>query len=108
MLNETEYLLTCCAEECAEIQHRIAKAQRFGLHEIEPGPGQFLTNAERIVGELLDLKAVLQMLFSRGTLRRPSQRDSDFMVELKRDKVLRYMEQSRRGGFLCKLTTLRG
>lgn len=32
MLNDTEHLLVCMAEECSEITQIINKTLRFGLH----------------------------------------------------------------------------
>lgn len=46
------YLLVCLAEECAEIQHAIAKALRFGLDHEWPGRG--ITNRDAIRDELRD------------------------------------------------------
>lgn len=59
-MNRTEHLLCVLAEECSEVEHRVSKALRFGLTEIEPG--QPFTNAERITHELCDLSAVVGML----------------------------------------------
>src|SRR3546814_14662572 len=63
-MNYDEYLLDVAAEECSEIAQRISNALRFSLGEVQPG--QALTNAERIVGELVDLKAMVEMLEERG------------------------------------------
>lgn len=65
-MNRTEHLLTILGEECAEIIQRVTKALRFGLDEVEPG--QTLTNADRIAGELADLDGVLQMLTDSGAI----------------------------------------
>ena len=59
-MNVTESLLFTLAEECAEVSQRASKAARFGLQEVQPG--QMLTNRERIVQELNDLWAVVEML----------------------------------------------
>lgn len=59
-MTRTEHLLTILAEECAEVAQRVSKALRFGLAEVEPG--QPLTNAQRIMGEVNDLVAVYSML----------------------------------------------
>lgn len=64
-MNETEYLLTVVAEECAEIAQRAAKAARFGLEQIQDSPTENpdgLTNRVRIVAEYNDLIGTLQML----------------------------------------------
>lgn len=63
-MTRTEHLLTILAEECCEVAQRATKALRFGLDEIQPG--QELSNAARINGELLDLFAVCEMLGSSG------------------------------------------
>jgi hypothetical protein len=67
-INETDHLLACLAEECAEVSQRVMKALRFGIDEVQPE--QALTNAERIVNELTDLLAVVAMLEERGIIGR--------------------------------------
>lgn len=59
-MNRTEHLLTILAEECAEVAKETSKAIRFGLGEMMPG--QSLTNRERILKELQDLWAAVEML----------------------------------------------
>ena len=59
-MNKNEYLLTCLAEECAEVAQRVSKALRFGVTEVQQG--QPLNNAERIMGEINDLIAVVEIL----------------------------------------------
>lgn len=59
-MTRTEHLLTILAEECAEVAQRASKALRFGLAEVEPG--QELTNAQRIMGEMNDLIAVYMLI----------------------------------------------
>src|SRR3546814_12169592 len=63
-MNYDEYLLDVAAEECPEIAQRISKALRFSLGEVQPA--QAVTNAERIAGGLVDLKAMAEMLEERG------------------------------------------
>lgn len=59
-MTREEHLLTILAEECCEVAHRVSKALRFGLAEIQPG--QALTNAQRIMAEVQDFLAVYQMI----------------------------------------------
>lgn len=59
-MNRREHLLIIAAEECSEVAHRISKALRFGLCEIQPG--QPLTNAQRILVEYQELVATIEML----------------------------------------------
>ncbi|MBP0440643.1 MazG nucleotide pyrophosphohydrolase domain-containing protein [Tianweitania sediminis] len=65
-MNAQEHLLTCLAEECAEVAQEVAKALRFGLDDKKPG--QDRTNAERIASEMGDLLAVYNMLEHEGLL----------------------------------------
>lgn len=65
-MNRQEHLLTCLAEECAEVAQRVSKALRFGLLEIQPG--QPLTNQERINEEIYDLLSVIDILEGHGIL----------------------------------------
>lgn len=62
-MTETEYLLICLAEECAEVQQRISKAIRFGLFEKQKD--QELSNSQRIAYELNDISSVLHLLATR-------------------------------------------
>jgi NTP pyrophosphatase (non-canonical NTP hydrolase) len=86
-MNRSEHLLSCLAEECAEVAQRVSKALRFGLQEIQPG--QSLTNAERIEQELSDLIAVAAMLNEEDIL------DMDGLdseaVDRKQAKVEKFM-----------------
>lgn len=89
LLNERQYLLICLNEECAEVQHRISKALRFGFEEIEPG--QNLTNSQRISGELTDLLTVASMLKDAGFPLTPFDQEAK---DLKTAKVKKYMKHS--------------
>ena len=88
-MTETEHLLSCLAEECAEVGQRVSKALRFGLREIQPG--QALTNVERIAAELQDVMAVAGMLASRGVL--PDANPKALVTKIQ--KVEKYMEYAR-------------
>lgn len=105
-MNRTEHLLTIAAEECAEIAQRCAKANRFGLEQIqqdaddkpEENPDR-LTNKVRIRHEVADLLGVLDMLgiislsaIGDGTLRTGGY--------AKQEKVKRYLNRSRADGTL--------
>lgn len=92
-MTPTQALLGKVAEECAEIAQRASKAQRFGLTEIQPG--QALNNAQRLMDEVHDLKAVLRMLSEISSL--------DDVIEEHRippiiEKVMKYIDYSRELG----------
>jgi len=59
-MNREQYLLTCLAEECAEVAHRASKAVRFGMNEVKQGTDT--TNKELLSGEIGDLIGVLALL----------------------------------------------
>ncbi len=94
-MNHTEHLLSCLAEECTVVGQRVSKALRFGLSEVQPG--QPLTNAERIAGELIDLLAVVGMLEDQGVLDVP--RDP-VAITRKKEKVLKFMAYAEQCGSL--------
>jgi hypothetical protein len=96
-MNKANHLLTCLAEECAEVSHRICKAMRFGLEEIQPG--QSLTNAQRIAEELDDLVAVIEMLEDEGLVPRTGTTQS---IERKKAKVRSFMEYAEQCGALAR------
>jgi hypothetical protein len=89
-MDRTGHLLLICAEECAEVAHRVSKALRFGIEEIQPE--QNLTNAQRIMQEYADLYAVIDMLCDEGVL----EIDSTFatMVVSKKEKVENFLKYS--------------
>lgn len=96
-MNRAEHLLTCLAEESAEIAQRTTKALRFGLREVQPG--QPLTNDDRLCDELRDLIAVAHILHSEGII-------GWFMpdageVHAKLAKIERFMSISREQGVLA-------
>jgi hypothetical protein len=59
-MNRQEHLLAIAEEECAEVAQRCSKALRFGLDEVQEG--QPLNNRARIIYELTDLLATLEIL----------------------------------------------
>lgn len=98
MMDTTEHLLTCLAEECAEISEqcsrlavRVSKALRFGLGEVQPG--QLFTNAERIAAELADLLALAEVLMDRGIITVAD-------LERKKSKLTTFMDLAAQCGAL--------
>lgn len=96
-LNRTEHLLSCLAEECTEVGQRVSKALRFGIGEVQPG--QPLTNAERIVGEIVDLFAVVEMLDAEGILHTGDHRAQ---IAAKKDKIEKFMRYAEKQGALSR------
>ncbi len=94
-MNNREHILTCLAEECAEVAQRVSKSLRFGHMEVQPG--QTLTNSERLSRELDDdLFGVHKMLVDLGELREPDHVAIDDKIR----KVVKYMDYARGQGTL--------
>jgi hypothetical protein len=97
-MNRSEYLMTQAASECCEVAHRITKAMHFGVDEKQPG--QDLTNAKRIVGEFIDLLAVMEMLESECLIKMPNASDLAFWKEAKKAQVEKSMGYAKECGTL--------
>lgn len=95
MKTELDHLLLTLAEECAEVIQRITKAQRWGLHEVQPG--QDLNNEQRIRYELNDVYAVVDLLYERQGV--VLVRDNEQVIA-KKAKVLHFMQYAREIGEL--------
>jgi hypothetical protein len=100
-LSEADYLLVCSIEEASEVIQRGCKSLRFGALEVQPGQAQ--NNAQRFTGELLDLRAALDLLRERTNyIDEVMQRKSvgEPMVDAKKAKIAKFMDLSRAEGRL--------
>ena len=59
-MNRQEHLLIILGEECSELHQEICKALRFGFYD--QGPGNSMSNSERIFKEFNDLMAMVEMV----------------------------------------------
>lgn len=93
-MNLSEHLLTCLSEECVEVSKDIHKALRFGLEDrnvLNPtGP----TNRARIIEELNDLFAVVEMLIDEAIL--PAQWEDRKLKEAKQEKVREFVRYAKK------------
>lgn len=88
-MNITEHLLTCLAEEAAEVAQDCGKALRFGLDDINVNNPGGPNNCQRLIVELNQLIAVANMLADRGCI---PQNWIDPRTQLeKKDKVRKFM-----------------
>lgn len=96
-MTKKEYLLSCLVEECAEVQQATVKALRFGLESGNPNSENFSTNADDIVRELTDLLAIIEMLEDEEIIEKSISVEN---IDIKKEKVKKYMEISKRCGTL--------
>ena len=96
-MNRKEHLLQIAQEECIETAHRLSKALRFGLTEVQEG--QPFTNAERVVEEFNDLVGVMDMLYFEGHIPCPI---NFTMITKKKGRVDKWLEHSRLNGTLTE------
>lgn len=106
-MTRTEHLLVKLMEESAEVTQRCAKVLRFGLLEIQPakeGQPANENNSDRLVGELLDLFAVVQMLERCGAVNLGSVNVGDVsngdILAARRARVENYLAYSKECGTL--------
>jgi hypothetical protein len=94
-MTREEHLLIILAEECNEVAQRAAKALRFGLKDPDGSePGQPYTNKDRLILEINDLLAVIEMVFGEQDI------VSQMLKNDKKDKVKKYLELSKKLGTL--------
>lgn len=94
-MTKEEHLLIILAEECNEVAQRVAKALRFKLNDPEGmEPNQPYTNKDRLILEINDLLAVIEMVFEDEDI------VSSTLKEYKKSKVKKYLELSKKLGTL--------
>jgi hypothetical protein len=94
MLTKDQYLLTLVMEECDEVSQRASKAIRFGLDERQPGNPY--SNAERLVGEIIDLYESVDELLEGGYIKLPA--DLEVHRAARREKIQRYLKRAQAEG----------
>jgi hypothetical protein len=89
--SKEDYLIICLAEECAEVAQRCSKMLRFGKDNVQEG--QFLTNAERLIYEYNDLRAVVEMLEELKTIELDEE-TCRLQIEAKKAKINSFYAES--------------
>lgn len=95
-MNRTEYILTCIAEECAEIIKVCSKANRFGLDDMHPKTKR--VNYDALIEETNDLLGALELLSEEGFDMIDIYDES--AIDNKKDKIKHYMKYSEEKGLL--------
>lgn len=94
-MTREEILLVILAEECNEVAQRVAKILRFGLDDPNGSePNQPYTNKDRLILEINDLLAVIEMIFGEQDI------ISQMLKEDKKKKVEKYLKLSKDLGTL--------
>ncbi len=94
-LTREQYLLICLIEECQEVSQRATKALRFGMNEVQPGQNQ--NNMQRLVMEIADLTATLEIIANERII----DCDDEYylkMIEDKNIKIEKYYKYSQEQG----------
>jgi hypothetical protein len=97
-MTRTEHLLTILAEECNEVAQRVSKTLRFGPKEIQPG--QEYSNASRVLTELADLEAIVELLVDAKVLPSWPRSAVRNLIDAKKCKVEQYLGYSKVCGTL--------
>lgn len=100
-MNRAEYLLATVGEEGSEVAHRVSKALRFGLDEVQPE--QHDTNGERIRSEVYDVISTYLIAAAENDSLPPLHLDPDIITSItatKRRKIEKFMTISREQGVL--------
>jgi len=106
-MQATEYLLTCLAEEAAEIVKDSCKSLRFGLDDVythidaegvEVIKNEMGTNRDRLIAELNDLAGTVRLLQEYGII--PEQWGNNDKQKAKIEKLRRYSKYSKKVGAL--------
>ena len=95
-MTEREHLLVLLIEECAEVSQRATKVLRFGFDDpAGTEPNQPYTNEKRLIDEVNDLEAVLELLFKDKPFYK-----SPIHQKRKKDKIEKYSKLSKELGLL--------
>ena len=91
-MTEQEHILTCLAEECAEVIKEVTKILRFGLDDGYDGKW----NSKTLNEELNDLMGVIDMLPDFGV----KVDITDEAMEAKQKKVKKFMQYAYEKGII--------
>lgn len=97
-MNVQEHLLAKLSEECVEVSKEIHKALSFGLEDTDPTIPGAATQRERIIEELNDVFAVIELLIDHGHL--PKVFSDRSAIDRKKIKVGTFMAYAREKGAL--------
>ena len=100
-MTEIEHLLTCLAEEAAEIAQAATKALRFGVQTEFDGE----TNSVAITREIDDLAAIIDLPIEAGAIKKPGVFVSRDAIEAKKRRVREYMAIALDDSLACMIAS---
>lgn len=99
-MDDIQLYLTVLQEECAETIQIISKIFRFGAEDWHPNDILKTSNKERLIWELADILAVIDLLKDNGFLK--EMEDEKTVEKLKANKIKKVEEYRSRGVGLRK------
>ena len=101
-MTSNENLLVTAMEECNELSMAISKALRFGMKNYCVESDNIENNNYHILEEYIQLKTVMDMLFSRKVLEPVSDTVYTAIRLNKEKKIDKYQEYSKSIGLISK------
>lgn len=95
-MTRLDHLLVILSEESSEVVKCACKSLRFGLTDIEPDHHE--NNAARLIREIADFTAVVEMLGDELESQSNVGLDADTLIKEKKAKVERFISYSRELG----------
>ena len=102
-MDQKEHLMVVAMEECAEVVKEMSKILRFGPDDYSPFDPAKTPNKTRLVHELADLMAVIEMLdpsLCPITMDEDAKAEFRALMDRKRKKLATYIEYSRDSGIV--------
>lgn len=91
-MNREDYLLTVFTEELSEVIKNVCKAQRFGMHDMNPETEQL--NSSAILQEFEEAVAVLEMLQDSKSITLFNPKQTSEIRQAKKNKVEKWIKYS--------------
>ncbi len=101
-MTREQYILSCLAEECAEVQLIISKYNRFGGDSFHPNDPNKVPNKTKLTQEIMDLMALIQAVGMNGLLDESTPSEAEKCIQAKLNRLDGYMLISEELGTLQK------
>jgi len=98
-VNRLQFLLVKLSEECNDVGKEAAKIIQFGLDSFDPADPLRLSNRRRLINELLDVLAVMEMLDTESGIGVNIEQSRN-AIDHKKRKVEKYYLRSQKMGHM--------